>query len=306
MSCHCALGLAALTLCGCYQAVCESSQCAHDAAVTYDAGNFFDAGATPIDGGHVDHDAGTELDDDGGSCTLATLDQSAMIFLRRDVEISGQNYIASARFLPYPISATVPSCPGRCSSSIGRMWDGGVVDMGPDPVSAGTLMLKNLSTGVQMPIDSFMGQGVQYFSGNAVWTAGDSLQAIASGDIFPAFAATIHSPANLAGANPAFVDGPVVIARGSPFTVSWTPSSAPAGTWVQLSLIGPDGAVSCFEEDSVGSITMPASITARLAVGTQVYGVTLQRRVDVVDRSTGRNISVTAASSLYAPGSVVQ
>jgi hypothetical protein len=99
------------------------------------------------------------------------------------------------------------------------------------------------------------------------WRPGDTLLFSAAGDTVQAFSGTVKAPDfPIAGINPALsqdINQPTRMYVGKDFTITWTPGSG-AGNKMTLYLtaylpaaIGVDGTITCWADDSAGTLTIP-------------------------------------------------
>jgi hypothetical protein len=100
---------------------------------------------------------------------------------------------------------------------------------------------------------------------NVSWTAGDTLDVQAAGGDVDAFAGSLQTPATLQGLSPAFGQGPIAIASGTDFQISWTPEGK-AGEIMQVQIESDGAWVSCTASDSDGSVVIGADLIAQLSL----------------------------------------
>jgi hypothetical protein len=91
------------------------------------------------------------------------------------------------------------------------------------------------------------------------WSAGDTLQVLATGNEVESFSAGLRTGLSLAGVVPSIGASPVVVDHGQPFTVSWTPQDQGDAT-VLLALPYAGGICFCDAPDSAGRLVVDANL----------------------------------------------
>ena len=136
------------------------------------------------------------------------------------------------------------------------------------------------------------------------WAPGAMLTVTASGATVGPFSATVPAPAFFIGVTPAF-NAPLTVMKSSDFVVSWTPGKRPCSK-IHVGLT--QGAlmpyVGCVVDDSVGTVTIPASM---LGMFTATNGTAVIERVEGTDTLASNAdigvvaINVQTTTTTYTP-----
>jgi hypothetical protein len=112
------------------------------------------------------------------------------------------------------------------------------------------------------------------------WRPGDALQVSATGGQVDRFSGTLKTGALLAGVTPAIGAGAVMVDRSKDFAVAWTPEDrAGENVLFMLQQFTSRGALTCYcmVPDSMGGVTMSASMVGRFDTSQLAASVRLER-----------------------------
>ncbi len=218
-----------------------------------------DGGASTDDGGQ-----GTTFDSGGGSGTYTGRVQFVLFFTGS----TPAGAVVAAFAAPGSFDGLL-TCAGAVTT-VGPccLLPALPVDAGPAPLSAGDITVTDNGTpygSLQFGGQSYPGIGSPSNPGDKrSWAPGDTLQIAAAGAAVPAFSGSIVAPAALAGVSPS--PTAATVSLSTDWTVLWTPSpAAPSKVLVEVFAqeSGDSALIKCVVDDSVGTVTVPASLLGR-------------------------------------------
>jgi hypothetical protein len=132
----------------------------------------------------------------------------------------------------------------------------------PTPVSAGKITLAD--NGATIGTMDFSPGYVlsSETTSTLTWAPGDSLNVSAAGATVDAFEGTVTAPGLISGVNPS-LSSTITIPLASDWSISWTPDTL-SGDLMIVNLLDRtlNNAITCSVQDSVGTVTFPATLLA--------------------------------------------
>jgi hypothetical protein len=246
-------------------------------------------GSTVTEGGNVSEGGGG---DDAGDAGSQGNGYFGKVVFEQYTEGANVYTYVFAKFAPTGVLPSETACPngsiqsGACCYVSPAVIDAGAAGL----VSAGTLNITDNGLSIEsMPYAS--GGYSTVSTTQALWLASDNLGAVAPGDTIPAFSSGVTAPEVLAGVVPA-QGSTAQVSVSAPWTVTWTAGSAGSKVSASLNASG-DGYVLCVADDSVGTLTMPASLLGHFK-STDVGSLAISRVASSTIMVDGATIETSA------------